>query len=38
MLAEDLIDIIKVKYPTREIIVSVSEDGINGARLEYKFS
>jgi hypothetical protein len=37
MLAEDLINVIKVEYPTREIIVSVSEDGINGARLEYKF-
>lgn len=38
MLAEDLINIIKVEYPTREIKVSVSEDNINGARLEYKFS
>jgi hypothetical protein len=38
MLAEELIDRIKAEYPTREINVGVSEDGINGARLEYRFS
>jgi hypothetical protein len=38
MLAEELIDRIKAEYPTREIKVGVSEDGINGARLEYRFS
>jgi len=36
MLAEDLIDYLKVLYPNRYIEVGVSEDGENGAVLIYK--
>lgn len=36
MLAEELIDQIKQKYPGRDIKADVSEDNINGAYLEYK--
>jgi hypothetical protein len=35
MLAEDLIDEVIKTYPGRDMVVGVSEDGINGARLEY---
>jgi hypothetical protein len=35
MLAEDLIDYISAKYPGRRIFVEVSEDGENGATLEF---
>lgn len=35
MLAEDLIEYISQKYPGRKIYVEVSEDGENGATLEY---
>jgi len=35
MLAEDLIDYISKTYPNRKISVEVSEDGENGATLEY---
>ena len=35
MLAEDLIDYISVKYPGRKISVEVSEDGENGATLDF---
>ena len=35
MLAEDLISYIAVAYPGRSISVEVSEDGENGATLEY---
>lgn len=35
MLAEDLIDYIRKAYPDRKITVEVSEDGENGATLEY---
>lgn len=35
MLAEDLIGYISNKYPGRRIWVEVSEDGENGATLEY---
>lgn len=36
MLAEDLIDQISQWYPGRKISVIVSEDGENGAQLEYE--
>lgn len=35
MMAEDLIDILKEKYPNRDISVEVYEDNINGAIVEY---
>lgn len=35
MLAVDLIDILKVCLPNRDIVVRVFEDNINGAELEY---
>lgn len=35
MLAEELIDYIKLHYPTRDIEVGVSEDGENGAIIQY---
>lgn len=35
MLAEDLINYISGKYPGRSISVEVSEDGENGATLEF---
>lgn len=35
MLAEELIKYISVKYPGRQIIAEVSEDGENGATLTY---
>jgi hypothetical protein len=35
MLAESLIEYISSKYPDRKISVEVSEDGENGATLEY---
>lgn len=35
MLAEDLIDYIGAAYPNRKVTVEVSEDGENGATLEY---
>lgn len=35
MLAEDLINYISSKYPSRTISVEVSEDGENGATLSY---
>lgn len=36
MLAEDLIAYISKKYPNRKISVEVSEDGENGATLQFK--
>jgi len=36
MLARDIVDYIKLEYPNRDIIVSVSEDGENGGRIRYK--
>lgn len=36
MLAEDLIAYISEKYPNRRISVIVSEDGENGAQLDYE--
>lgn len=36
MLAEDLIGYISNKYPRRNISVEVSEDGENGATLEFR--
>lgn len=38
MLAEDLIDTLRGWYPNSDIKVDVSEEGINGALLEYCFS
>jgi hypothetical protein len=35
MLAEDLIGYISKNYPNRKISVEVSEDGENGATLQY---
>lgn len=35
MLAEDLINYISLKYPGRKISVEVSEDGENGATLDF---
>lgn len=35
MIAEDLIDYISLHYPGRSITVEVSEDGENGAILDY---
>lgn len=35
MLAEELINTLKATYPTRAISVSVLEDNLNGATLEY---
>jgi len=35
MIAEDLYRIISTKYPNREIQISVSEDGENGAELTF---
>lgn len=35
MLAEDLIDVISSRYPDRDMVVKVFEDGENGAILEY---
>ena len=35
MIAEELIDYIKNKYPLRMVAVKVSEDGENGALLSY---
>lgn len=36
MMAEDLIDHLKEKFPRRDITVRVYEDNINGCRLIYK--
>lgn len=35
MIANDLLAIIKLKYPNRTVIIDVSEDDENGASLEY---
>jgi hypothetical protein len=35
MIAEDLINVISNRYPGRDIIVKVAEDGENAAILEY---
>ncbi len=35
MMADDLADYIKKKYPGRNIVIEVSEDGENGCRVEY---
>tara|TARA_Y200000002_G_scaffold379366_1_gene388489 strand:- start:573 stop:1049 length:477 start_codon:yes stop_codon:yes gene_type:complete len=35
MMADDLYDKIKAKYPGREVHIDVSEDGENGAHIEY---
>jgi len=35
MLADGLVDILKDKYPDQKIKVDVSEEGINGAIVEY---
>lgn len=36
MLGQSLINILKAEYPNLEIRVDISEEGINGAYLEYK--
>lgn len=35
MIAEDLYDVIAIRYPNRDIQISVSEDGENGATLTF---
>lgn len=35
MMADELADYIKLQYPSRDLIVEVSEDGENGCRIEY---
>jgi hypothetical protein len=35
MMADDLYDKIADKYPGREVNIDVSEDGENGAHIEY---
>ena len=36
MMADDLYEYISEKYPNRDVIIQVSEDGENGAIIEYK--
>lgn len=36
MLSDDLYELIKVKYPGRDIFIEVSEDGENGSRKFYE--
>ncbi len=36
MIAEDLLEIIKIRYPDRDCTIIISEDGENGATLRYK--
>jgi len=35
MLAEELVDVLKVRYSNRDIVIKVSEDNENGAIVEY---
>lgn len=35
MIADDLYDIISIKYPNRDIVITVSEDNENGATIYY---
>lgn len=35
MLADDLFDVLAVRYPGRDMVIEVSEDGENGCRIEY---
>ena len=36
MIARDIIQVVTEKYPGRDMVVSVFEDGENGAILEYE--
>lgn len=36
MIAEDLYEVIATRYPNRDIEITVSEDGENGATIRYK--
>lgn len=38
MISDDLYDVIATRYPEREIIITVSEDGENGATIQYKLN
>jgi hypothetical protein len=38
MMADDLYDQIAAKYPDRAIWIDVSEDGENGASIQYNLS
>jgi hypothetical protein len=38
MISDDLYDVIASRYPEREIIITVSEDGENGATIQYKLN
>jgi hypothetical protein len=35
MMSDELHDIIKAKYPDREVWIEVSEDGENGSFIKY---
>ncbi len=35
MMSDDLASYIKNKYPGRNLVIEVSEDGENGCRVEY---
>ena len=36
MISDDLYEVIATRYPNRDIEISVSEDGENGATIQYK--
>ena len=38
MISDDLYEQIATRYPEREIIITVSEDGENGATIQYKLT
>ena len=38
MISDDLFEQIATRYPEREIIITVSEDGENGATIQYKLT
>jgi hypothetical protein len=38
MISDDLYDVIATRYPDREITITVSEDGENGATIHYKLN
>jgi hypothetical protein len=38
MISDDLYEVIATRYPEREIIITVSEDGENGATIQYNLT